>query len=100
MEKEKITIETIEKLAEISQLEFSMEEKERLVGEVSGIIDMLDQCGNFQADNLVCETKLSIKDLREDVVKFGLGTEDALKNAPISKQDYLGVPKVVNYETK
>ena len=95
MEKEKITIETIHKLADLSQLQFTDKEKERLVCEVSGIIELLDQCGSLDVDDVVIASDYSMSDLREDEVVHGLSAEEAFANAPISKQDYLGVPKVV-----
>lgn len=95
MEKEKITIETIDKLAQLSKLEFNPDEKNQMLSEVSGIIEMLDQCGNINVDLVGVKEIKTIEDLREDIVEASLDNEAALRNAPMSKSGYLGVPKVV-----
>lgn len=95
MEKENITIETIEKLADLSRLDFSMEEKEKLTIEVSGIIEMLDKCAEVETSGVSSLSCNMVEDLREDVVGKSLSQEDAFLNAPISKNGYYGVPRVV-----
>lgn len=95
MEKEKITIETIEKLADFSRLDFSVDEKEKLVDEVSGIIDMLNQCAEVETGVVSSLSCVTVEDLREDSVEPSLGKNDAFLNAPLSKNGYYGVPRVV-----
>lgn len=96
MEKEKITVATVDKLAHLSQLSLSAEERKRFVGEISGIVEMLDKCGEVKTGDVKENLSSTLSDLREDVVREGLSNADALKNAPVSKQGYFGVPKVVN----
>ena len=96
MEKEKITIELIDKLSDLSQLSFSEDEKELLIGEVSGIIEMLDKCDNVSVDdNTLLSREWRIADLRDDEIGESLDGADVFKNAPMTKNGYFGVPKVV-----
>ena len=96
MEKEKITIELIDKLSDLSQLSFSEDEKELLIGEVSGIIEMLDKCDNVSVDdNTLLSREWRIADLRDDEIGESLDSSDVFKNAPMTKNGYFGVPKVV-----
>lgn len=96
MEKEKITIELIDKLSDLSQLSFSEDEKELLIGEVSGIIEMLDKCDNVSVDdNTLLSREWCIADLRDDEIGESLDSADVFKNAPMTKNGYFGVPKVV-----
>ena len=95
MEKEKITTELIDKLSQMSQLSFSDEEKEVLVGEVSGIIDMLDQCGSIKVEASHRGRMCSIATLREDSIQESMDSEEVFRNAPMSSNGYFGVPKVV-----
>lgn len=95
MEKEKITIETIEKLADLSQLEFTAEEKEKMLTEVTGIIEMLNKCGEVPVDKSNSCEEMGINDLREDEILDSIDSSDAFRNSPISKNGYFGVPKVV-----
>ncbi|MBQ7351547.1 MAG: Asp-tRNA(Asn)/Glu-tRNA(Gln) amidotransferase subunit GatC [Clostridia bacterium] len=95
MKKEKITLEVIDKLANLSALEFTRAEKDRLVGEVSGIIDMLDQCGNVSIENVRSQNFLSLDKLRNDMVSIGISQEDVLSSAPEKEGEYITMPKVV-----
>ena len=82
MEKEKITIELIDKLSDLSQLSFSEDEKELLIGEVSGIIEMLDKCDNVSVDdNTLLSREWRIADLRDDEIGESLDSADVFKNA-------------------
>lgn len=95
MEKEKITIKTIEKLSDLSKLDFSQEEKEKLLGEVSGIIEMLDKCGDVDVSDTSSFERTTLADLREDITAQSLAEEDAFRNAHVHKNGYYGVPRVV-----
>lgn len=95
MEKEKITIKTIEKLSDLSKLDYSQEEKEELVGEVSGIIEMLDKCGDVEVSNTSSSKHATLADLREDIPAQSLADEEVFRNAHIHKNGYYGVPRVV-----
>jgi len=95
MEKDSITISTIEHLAELSGLEFSEEEKQEMQAQVIGILDMLNGCAN--ADMVVSDSKsITLDDIRNDEVMPSLIREDVLSNSPNCMQGYIVTSKVVD----
>lgn len=95
MKKEKITIEEIDRLAELSALEFSEEEKKGLVFQVENILSMLNACQSVDTDKVEYENVHKISDLREDEIGESLPVDEALLNAPKQRKGYFNVPKVV-----
>ena len=93
---EKITIEKIDKLANMSKLEFSQDEKIILQKEVSGIIDMLDQCGSVTVENTCEKTYQNLKHLRTDTIKEEMDIESVFSATTHAKNGYFVVPKVVD----
>ena len=94
--KEKITIEEIDKLANLSKLSFTDEEKQVLLTQVNDIIDMLKECENVNTDNVSTVRSQKLRDLRDDIAHEEMDIEDAMKNSPESKSGYFVVPKVVD----
>ena len=93
---EKITIETIDKLADLSKLSFNDEEKQVLLGQVNDIITMLKDCDDVTvADSENVRTQ-RLRDLRDDEVVESMDISDALRNAPNAHNGYFVVPKVVD----
>ena len=95
MKKEKITIAEIDRLASLSELEFTTEEKKILVKEVSNVIDLLNDCAKVSTSEVVSDNIQGLSSLREDEVDSRLDMEDVLLNAPKSHEGYFVVPKVV-----
>ncbi|GIV27276.1 MAG: aspartyl/glutamyl-tRNA(Asn/Gln) amidotransferase subunit C [Bacteroidia bacterium] len=93
----KIDENLIDQLAHLSRLEFSQEEKEKILSDLNRILDYIDQLNELDTENVEPLIYLSPnKDiLREDVVNENLKKEDALKNAPKKDSDYFRVPKVI-----
>lgn len=96
MENNLITVAEIERLAEMSALNFSDEDKERLIGEVGGIISMLDECGKIKTESKGVSSKVPLSALREDEFSVGLTSERVFVNAPSRDGDYFVVPEVNN----
>ena len=97
MEKEKITIEDIDKLAKLSALEFTEEEKSGLLKQIIDIIDMIDDCSQVETDGeYVFENAVGLDVLREDEVSPSMPREIALLNAPKRHKGCFVVPKVVD----
>ena len=93
---EKITIETIDKLADLSKLSFNDEEKQVLLGQVNDIITMLKDCDDVTvADSENVRTQ-RLRDLRDYEVVESMDISDALRNAPNAYNGYFVVPKVVD----
>lgn len=97
MEKEKITIEDIDKLASLSALEFSEEEKYGFLKQVIDIVDMIDECNEVETDGeYIFENAVGLDELREDEIAPSMPKELALSNAPRRHKGCFNVPKVVD----
>jgi len=94
--KEKITINDIDRLSHLSKLKFTQEEKEKLVGEVNGIINMLNQCDDVKIDGAIDTQMQKLSSLREDNVKEDMNTHDVFVNSNNCNNGYFVVPKVVD----
>ena len=93
--REKIKLEDIDKLSSLSKLEFTDEEKQVLVNEVDGIIDLLDQCGNVEISEEYKSPVQSLRNLRNDEVVQGLDSQDVFSATDRCHDGYFCVPKVV-----
>lgn len=95
MKKEDITIKEIERLAELSALDFTDKEKKSMIKEVSGIIKMLNECDSIEANDYEYDNTIMLEDLREDEAKDSMSNADALLNAPKQRKGQFNVPLVV-----
>ena len=93
---EKITIKTIDKLCDLSKLNYNLEEKEKLVIEVNNIIDMISQCDNVQVDDTVKENYQYIRDARSDEYSDDNKLDNVFDATTNVRQNYFSVPKVVD----
>lgn len=93
----KVTDELIDRIAELSKLEFDKESKEEIKKDLGRILAFVEKLNEVNTDNieplvyLTEETPL----LREDVAMKTLSREEALKNAPGHGSDYFKTPKVI-----
>jgi len=89
--------ETVDKIAHLARLELNEDEKEKLMGDMSKILDFMAKLNEI--DTTGVEPLVYMTDeanvLREDVVKQDITTEEALKNAPKHADDYFLVAKVI-----
>ncbi len=94
----KITEKEIDRLAELSKLEFNAEDKKAIAGDLDKIIAFIEKLNTVDTENV--EPLLFITDevnvLREDDVKIEVTQKEALKNAPLKDSDYIKIPKVLN----
>ena len=89
---------TIDKLAELSKLEFDAAAKEEMKKDLSRIVSFVEKLNELDTANvepLIYMTD-EVNNLREDEVKQDISQADALKNAPKKDSDYFKVPKVIN----
>ena len=94
--KETITINEIDRLSDLSKLEFSSEDKEILLKEVNGIIDMLNECDDVKIDETVELSSQGLRDLREDEIGKEMEVEDVFSATRYANNGYFVVPKVVD----
>ncbi|MCX6210577.1 MAG: Asp-tRNA(Asn)/Glu-tRNA(Gln) amidotransferase subunit GatC [Bacteroidetes bacterium] len=92
-----ITIQTIDKLANLSQLQFNDEEKVALQSDLEKMIGFINQLE--KVDTTGVEPLQHISDavnvLREDELKGSITREEALLNAPSKDEQFFKVPKVI-----
>jgi len=95
MENNSITIEEIEKGANMSALDFTQEEKLKLIDEVSGIVSMLNECGQVNTEGVSKTEGVALTDLREDNVVPCEDSSELLKSAPLCSNGFVVIPRVV-----
>lgn len=94
--KEEFTRMEIDRLSSLAQLYLTEEEKDNLVGEVTGIIDMLNGCDEVDTqDDISYANIVDIADLREDKIAESSSRDVLLSSAREVKDGYLVSPKVV-----
>lgn len=93
--RKEITKSDIDKLSNMSALEFSDEDKETLITEVQSITTMLSTLQNEEVEQNFLTTQ-KLEDLRSDSTADGLEPSQVFLNAPKSKGGYFVVPKVVD----
>ncbi|MDH4128841.1 MAG: Asp-tRNA(Asn)/Glu-tRNA(Gln) amidotransferase subunit GatC [Spirochaetota bacterium] len=93
----KITLEEIEKIATLARIALSNEEKEQLSNELTNILNYVEKINELDTTNV--KPTAHILDIhnvfREDVVTPGMPTDDIIKLAPKSKDNFIVVPKVL-----
>ena len=93
----KIDNELVDRLAELSKLEFDEQAKEGLKKDLQKILNLVEKLEEIDVEGV--EPLIYMTDetnvLRKDVVKDTVTKEEALLNAPQRDSDYFKVPKVI-----
>ncbi len=93
-----ITIKDVEHIAKLAKLEFTDAEKEKFTYQMNKILDYMEQLNTLNTENV--EPLSHVIELsnvfRADEVKYGVSTEEALKNAPEKNEQFFKVPKVIS----
>ena len=89
--------ETIEKLARLSRLHFSEEEKTEIQADLQKMIHFVDKLNELDTTGLEPVLHMSAEEnmLRDDVVQGEVSSAQALSNAPEKHQSFFTVPKVI-----
>jgi aspartyl-tRNA(Asn)/glutamyl-tRNA(Gln) amidotransferase subunit C len=92
-----VTVHDVEHIAALANLEFSPEEKEKFTLQMNQILEYMEQLNKLDTSSVEpLSHVIELKNVfREDVVKPGVSTEDALKNAPSKTEEFFKVPKVI-----
>jgi aspartyl-tRNA(Asn)/glutamyl-tRNA(Gln) amidotransferase subunit C len=95
-----ISLADVKYLAELSRLEFSDEEAEKMQEDLSDIIEYVNKLNSIQTDAFIAkEHILALSNVfRQDEINEGLTNEDALKNAYDSEDMFFKVPQVMEDE--
>jgi aspartyl-tRNA(Asn)/glutamyl-tRNA(Gln) amidotransferase subunit C len=92
-----IDVETVRKVASLAQIREPEARLEALAGELSGILQWIEQLSEVDTDGVEPMTSAVAVSLplREDVVTDGGDAADVLANAPKARDGFFVVPKVV-----
>ncbi|MEO7461252.1 MAG: Asp-tRNA(Asn)/Glu-tRNA(Gln) amidotransferase subunit GatC [Ferruginibacter sp.] len=87
----------IEKLARLSRLHFSEEEKPVIKADLQKMIGFIEKLAEVDTTGVLPLTHMSVQTsvVREDEVQAGLTQEEALQNAPDSAEGFFRVPRVI-----
>lgn len=98
----KIDSKTVDKLAELSKLEFDEEGKKEIEKDLNRIVEFVEKLSELDTSNVEPLIYLSedTNVMRDDVVKQVITQQEALKNAPVKDSDYIKVPKVITKENQ
>ena len=97
MNRTKITIEEVKRLAGLSALEFSEEELENFISEFENIIALVDEVKNCDVGSQELKyTTHKLSECRPDVAKESLPQEEILLNSPKTKKGSFCVPKMLD----
>lgn len=91
----------VDKLAELSKLEFHASEKEAIKEDLNKILtfmEKLDEIDTSAVEPLIYVNE-TVNVFREDKVNHPISKEEALKNAPLHDSDYIKVPKFVKHRS-
>jgi aspartyl-tRNA(Asn)/glutamyl-tRNA(Gln) amidotransferase subunit C len=87
----------IEKLANLSRLEFAEEEKAEIKNDLEKMIGFIDKLNEL--DTTGVEPLLHMSDnvniFRKDIVEGEISRKDVFKNAPLHDDEFFKVPKVI-----
>lgn len=87
----------VDRLAELSKLEFEDAEKQRLVTDLQKIMNLIDKLNEVDVTGVAPLVYMNDTEVqwREDEIKGMVTKAEALLNAPQKDSDYFKVPKVI-----
>lgn len=88
----------IEYLAELSKIELDENEKKLFSRQMVDIIGLMDSIGEADIEETLMDDSVLFSELREDISKESLKRDLVLENAPIKKDEFFVVPKIVEQE--
>lgn len=93
-----VDIQTVEKLAELSKLEFDDNSKKEIIHDLNRILGFIEKLNELDTKNVepLIYMNDELNSFREDEDRIDVSKEQALKNAPDKDSDYFRVPKVLS----
>ena len=88
---------TVRRIAHLARIGVAEDELEHLANELNGILAWVEQLGEVKVEGvepMTSVTPMTMKK-RTDVVTDGGIAGDIVKNAPVSEDNFLLVPKIV-----
>ncbi|MCI0512188.1 Asp-tRNA(Asn)/Glu-tRNA(Gln) amidotransferase subunit GatC [candidate division KSB1 bacterium] len=95
-----ITLADVEKIAQLAKLEFSDEEQQLFTQHLHQIVSYMEQLNTVNTETITATAHiLPLKNaLRLDEVQPGLTQTEALANAPVARNGFFCVPKVIHFD--
>ncbi|MBL4679015.1 MAG: Asp-tRNA(Asn)/Glu-tRNA(Gln) amidotransferase subunit GatC [Mucilaginibacter sp.] len=90
--------QTVDKIAHLARLELAADEKQIMIKDMNkilGFMDKLNEVDTIGVEPLVYMTA-EVNNLREDVIKQDITTQEALENAPLHDDSHFLVAKVIS----
>lgn len=93
----KLDIQTTQKLAELSKLEFNQDELKEIQKDLQQMIAFVEKLNEIDTEGVEPLTHISDDEnqLRNDENKASIDIATTLKNAPAAKDRFFTVPKVI-----
>jgi aspartyl-tRNA(Asn)/glutamyl-tRNA(Gln) amidotransferase subunit C len=87
----------IEKLANLSRLEFAEEEKASIKNDLEKMIGFIDKLNELDTSGVAPLLHMSnnVNIFRNDTVNGEISRKDVFKNAPLHDEEFFKVPKVI-----
>ena len=94
----KLDEKMVDKIAELSKLEFKDEEKATIINDMNKMLEFVDQLKELNTDEVEPLIHMSdeVNVLREDKIIETVEQQEALKNAPSKDSTYFKIPKVLD----
>ena len=93
----KIDLKTVDRIAELSRLEFDEQKKTSIAGDLNRMLAFIDRLSEINTEGV--EPLIFMTDrenvYRDDEAKQEITQEEALMNAPRKDMYYFRVPKVI-----
>ena len=97
-EKEKISKKELEHLSKLALIDFSEDEKESLMKDLTKILNYFQKLSDLNTENVtpLVHPIEGLKNIfREDIPKGSLSREEVLKNAKYTKDGFFKAPKII-----
>jgi len=92
-----VTGALVDKLANLSRLEFNAADKEEIKNDLQRMISFVEKLNELDLEGTepLLHMSANVNVLRDDEVKGSVSREEALKNAPAHDDKFFKVPKVI-----
>lgn len=93
-----VTKKDVEHIAQLARLKFSENEIENFTDQLNEILGYVEKLNELDTENIepLSHPVEGSNVFRDDLEKGSIKTDEALKNAPQSNEEYFKVPKVIN----
>ncbi len=95
-----VTRKDVEYIAELARLKFKDEELENFTHQLNEILNYVEKLNELNTENVqpLSHPVENTNVFREDKLAESISTDEALKNAPSSTEEFFKVPKVINQD--